>query len=395
MEKVLEDPIGKFPQGTLIGCLVLYQIAEGNTGREPTLLFGKRIPVQNAVRGVQANGIAVGRGRSLHTGYDFRKSFRCKEGRLGKDIRGSREDAEAQTEPRKLILPFPDWRVRARLLSMDEQVTLELGLGVELVLKKIPAGEFWMGERGLKNWDSTLSEPVHRELVEEFWMGETPVTQAQFACWRPDHKNVFDGQPNHPVERVNWGEAEGFCRWLEEKSGFEARLPTEVQWEYACRAGTRTEYWSGDGEAALAEVGWYAENSGDRTHAVKGKPPNAWGLYDMHGNVWEWCADGWDKHRFLRGAEKSQLMVLQRLIRGGSYDSEARFCRSAFRAWRGSTLRIWFLGFRVCVVGCPAKPSQTRLSENENEREPGRLEAPLRPSALEEESSDIALRRRC
>jgi formylglycine-generating enzyme required for sulfatase activity len=235
---------------------------------------------------------------------------------------------------------------------MDDLV---IPLGAErIVLKWISSGSFRMGSRHVYDDE----EPVHRVYLEGFWMGETPVTQAQFACWKPDHQNFAKGKPQHPAENLNWDEANGFCSWLREK-GFGAQLPTEAQWEYACRAGTTTEYWSGDGEAALAEVGWYAQNSGYETHAVKEKPANPWGLFDMHGNVMEWCADAWDQHAYLRGSRTSQEVSEQtsppRVIRGGSSGLGAVYCRSASRYWGSPGNRYWYRGFRGCVVGGPAR----------------------------------------
>jgi formylglycine-generating enzyme required for sulfatase activity len=175
--------------------------------------------------------------------------------------------------------------------------------GIRMAFRLIPAGSFRMGSRGYYNEE----EPVHKVCITQpFWMAETPVTQAQFALWTRsegiEHKNELEGKPKHPAENMDWRQAQEFCRWLTwtklqefpEGCGI-ACLPTEAEWEYACRAGTETEYYTGDGEAALMEAGWFNEDlDSGLTHAVAARTPNNFGLFDMHGNVWEWCHDVWD-----------------------------------------------------------------------------------------------------
>jgi formylglycine-generating enzyme required for sulfatase activity len=139
-------------------------------------------------------------------------------------------------------------------------------------------------------------------------------------------------------------------------------LLTEAQWEYACRAGTETEYYTGDGETALAEAGWYSGNSGNGTHLVGEKKENQWGLYDMHGNVWEWCRDAWDGDAYKKredGVADPEVTAKdpgketpRRVLRGGSWADRAVWCRSSLR-FRGRAGRFRFYGFRVCLVCSP------------------------------------------
>jgi formylglycine-generating enzyme required for sulfatase activity len=252
--------------------------------------------------------------------------------------------------------------------------------GEPMYFRLIPAGEFRMGQRGA----SDREEPVHRVVIpedEDFWMGETPVTQAQFACWTAEegveHWNNFADRPDHPAESMDWYQAVRFCEWLtclaQLLPGVDlARLPSEAEWEYACRAGTETEYYCGDGEAALPEVAWYDSNSGRQTQPVAKKSENAWGLHDMHGNVWEWCADVWDARAYrkridgwaarawtidLAGQDVSywtdedrQRKSPVRVLRGGSWGDAAWDCRSAVRGWYGPSERAGILGFRVCLA---------------------------------------------
>ncbi len=251
------------------------------------------------------------------------------------------------------------------------RLSLRLAEGVALEFAWIPTGEFLMGGYGGR-W---TEEPRHRVRFDlGFYLGVYPVTQAQFAVFTAarnlNHKNYFSDRPSHPAENLNWLEACGFCDWLHEicsdsiPPGFRASLPTEAQWEYACRAGTETEYYTGDGEAALEAAGWFHQNSDDSTQPVGQKVANAWGLHDMHGNVDEWCLDEWDAVAYSKrpdgvvdpvvgdvsASEEGENRV--RVVRGGSWGDSARLCRSAFRFWR-SVDHYRYLGFRACLVPGP------------------------------------------
>ncbi len=262
---------------------------------------------------------------------------------------------------------------------------------VSMIFRRIPAGEFRMGQRG----GDSDEEPVHRvAIAQDFWLGETPVTQEQFAVWRPDHQSHCAGRPHHPADSVTWNEAAEFCEWLQTTCEEQlppgmktARLPSEAKWEYACRAETETEYWSGDGEAALAAVGWYDEDfDAGSTHAVKEKAGNGWGLYDLHGNVWEWCSDVWDARAYRKRVDGWEAREWKsedadedaeywsdedrkaegplRVVRGGSWCHSAWDCRSAIRFRRRPSARDWFLGFRVCLArSLPANQSRTAKAE--------------------------------
>ena len=214
---------------------------------------------------------------------------------------------------------------------------------VGMTFKLIPAGTFIMGEGGQAH-EVTLTEP--------FQMGVHEVTQAQYEQVMGSNPSGFKGADN-PVERVTWDDAVEFCRRLselpaEKKAGNVYRLPTEAEWEYACRAGTTTKYSFGDDESELGDTAWYAENSGGKTHPVGSKLPNAWGLYDMHGNVYEWCQDWYGDYPSgsvtdPSGATSSSLRVL----RGGGWDGTAGDCRSARRGRILPSFRSDGLGFRV------------------------------------------------
>jgi formylglycine-generating enzyme required for sulfatase activity len=155
----------------------------------------------------------------------------------------------------------------------------------------IPPGTFTMGspntEEGRQKW-----EVQHKvTLTRGFYMGVYPVTQKQWHEVMGGNPSNFKKGDNYPVEMVSWEDCQKFVKKLSEREGQEYRLPTEAEWEYACRAGTTTTYYTGDDENALDRAGWYSKNSGKVTHPVGQKEANKWGLYDMHGNVYQWCAD--------------------------------------------------------------------------------------------------------
>jgi formylglycine-generating enzyme required for sulfatase activity len=215
-------------------------------------------------------------------------------------------------------------------------VVLRNSIGIEL--KRISAGSFVMGEKGSGVCQVTLTKP--------FYIGVYEVTNAQ---WKRVMGTVPSQWPDadRPVEQVSWDDANEFCRKLsalpeEQQAGRVYRLPTEAEWEYACRAGTTTEYCFGDAESGLGDYGWFAGNSGGETHPVGQKKPNAWGLFDMHGNVEEWCSD---LYGHFGSSEDSDSYWVSR---GGRWSGPAGCCRTARRDGTPS-VRIDSLGFRLAL----------------------------------------------
>ena len=230
------------------------------------------------------------------------------------------------------------------------------GMGVTnsigMKLRLIPAGEFMMGSPATES-DRRDNETQHRvSITKPFYMGVTEVTQEQYQKVMGTNPSGFQG-PQNPIERVTWADAVEFCRKLsampaEKTAGHVYRLPTEAEWEYACRSGTTTSYSFGDSESELGAYAWYKDNSGKTTHPVGGKKPNAWGLYDMHGNVWEWCQDWYGPYP--GGSATDPIGVTSgsyRVFRGGSWYGYARGCRSANRSRDTPGHRDYDLGFRV------------------------------------------------
>jgi formylglycine-generating enzyme required for sulfatase activity len=175
--------------------------------------------------------------------------------------------------------------------SSPAGLALDLGNGVTMKLVLIPAGKFTMGSPDSEQGRRDSEGPQHEVIITKpFYMGATEVTQAQYEAVMGKNPSEFKGATN-PVENVSWNDAAEFCKKLSEKTRQAVRLPTEAEREYACRAGSKTRFSFGDSDSDLGDYAWVAGNSGGKAHLVGQKKPNAWGLYDMHGNVTEWCAD--------------------------------------------------------------------------------------------------------
>ncbi len=246
----------------------------------------------------------------------------------------------------------------SRLLLSSEQTSQADRLGVPAAIGNaigmrtvlIPSGEFMMG--------SDNEKPVHAvRVTRPFYVGVTEVTQKH---WRsvmgsePGSSSSYKGRSQDAAaNRISWNDATEFCRQLSVSTGKTVRLPTEAEWEYACRAGSTGKYCFGNDESKLGEHAWYGydDNAGRKTHPAGQKRPNAWGLCDMHGNVWEWCQD-WhgdyppDPVTDPTGPSSGSCRVL----RGGSWDRTAHACRSAFRVLVTPTSACLTDGFRVILA---------------------------------------------
>jgi formylglycine-generating enzyme required for sulfatase activity len=292
--------------------------------------------------------------------------------------------------------PQEVFRDRFRIIRRDG--TEETVNAPELVY--LPGGSFLMGdEQGLDR-----EKPVHAVRLDAFAIGRTPVTWGEYRrfceatdthspAWleRGSQYHLETGSSDYyrrrgvvadvldlPVVGITWDDAVAYCAWLSEQTGERYALPTEAQWEYACRAGTTTRWSCGDDERALAEHAWYSANADGKLHPVAQKRPNPWGLYDMHGNVWEWCTDWFSEDyyqqlaasperareaarkrssvREQRSSEATRTAIENpagpesgslRVFRGGSWYHDAVYCRSAFRLGSVPSYRRHVLGFRL------------------------------------------------
>ena len=267
-------------------------------------------------------------------------------------------------------MPLQTLRWRSRTEVFVERLD-----GVELPLVRIPAGVFLMGSPPDEPERSDDEGPQHQVQLTEFLMGQTPITQAQWRAVMDNNPSQFADQPDsdqRPVEHVSWSDAMAFCQRLSERTGRYYTMPSEAQWEYACRAGTSTAFHFGG--TLTTEL---ANHKGGQTTPVRMFPANAWGLHDMHGNVWEWCLDHW--HGNYEGAPTDGSAWLNtqdtntgpatkggnsapsrntkglRLLRGGSWNDLPRDCRSAYRGDDEPGSASVDFGFRVVCL--PQDPS--------------------------------------
>jgi uncharacterized protein (TIGR02996 family) len=244
--------------------------------------------------------------------------------------------------------------VRARTTPPIALWQATLNRKTVLPLSLIPAGEFIMGSPPQESHRSESEGPQHLVRISKpFWLGITPVTQAQFKAVMKKCSSRFTGE-DRPADMVDWPTAEDFCRRLTKRLGQTCRLPYESEWEYACRAGTTTMFYTGRDAKAMHLAGWCSK-SGNTGSAGQTKPvaqylPNAFGLYDMHGNVREWCHDDMrpytaEPQTDPRGPETGN----ERVVRGGSWYYGSEDSRSACRYPRPMDYRLDYYGFRVLV----------------------------------------------
>ncbi|TRU94759.1 MAG: formylglycine-generating enzyme family protein, partial [Microcystis wesenbergii Mw_QC_B_20070930_S4] len=273
--------------------------------------------------------------------------------------------------------PIPPQTQAETVVGDKTSFTENLAKGVTLEMVSLPAGKFLMGSS-----ESDSEKPPHQVKVNSFAIGKYPITQAQYQAVMGTNPSLFTNNPQNPVERVSWNDAQAFCQKLSQITGKTYRLPTEAEWEYACRAGTTTRFYFGDDASELGDYGWYVNNSGkqvidtdgilqevggdlhkylerliansNQTHPVGQKKPNAWGLYDMSGNVFEWCEDNW--HDSYENAPRDGSAWLTNnhdyhIVRGGSWIASPGYCRSAYR----SSYLVGILGTRGFRVVCGAR----------------------------------------
>ncbi|AFY94919.1 hypothetical protein Cha6605_3956 [Chamaesiphon minutus PCC 6605] len=226
-----------------------------------------------------------------------------------------------------------------------QQFVQDLENGVKLEMVYIPAGSFMMGSN--KN---NKEKPIHQVNLSPFYMGKYTITQQQYQAIMGTNPSRFKGK-NRPVENISWDDAFKFCEKLSRHIGREYTLPTESQWEYACRAGTTTSFYFG--ETITSDLVNYSEFHKETTD-VGSFPPNAFGLYDMHGNVCEWCLDTWHEN-YMRAPMNGSAWIENNktffyVLRGGSFLDKSDRCNSAFRDWYTHAAKLHYNGLRVVCL---------------------------------------------
>jgi formylglycine-generating enzyme required for sulfatase activity len=256
----------------------------------------------------------------------------------------------------------------ARNTPSAHQATITNPDGMPLVL--VAAGEFVMGDDG----GDADEKPAHSVQVGAFYMDAQEVTQRSYVALMERNPSKFQG-PDKPVDQVDWYHAALYCNMRSRKEGlkpcydpktlacnFEAsgyRLPTEAEWEYACRAGSASKYSGGDDPAQLKHSAWFKENAGQTSHPVRQKAPNAWGFFDMHGNVAEWCHDNYDENYFQQKEHQNPRGPAtgeKRVLRGGSWAASAEACRSSARNSETPRLADACFGSDTYGFRCVRKP---------------------------------------
>ena len=270
-------------------------------------------------------------------------------------LSGRATNAEAPAKKDKTASK-PDSKTGPAKLQHGETRTLTLPGGAKMEMIYVAPGSFTMGSpRSEKGRAKSTDETQHRvTLTKGFWLGKYEVTQAQWKSVMGSNPSGFKGD-NLPVENVSWNDCQEFIRKVnaEAKSQFggEARLPTEAEWEYACRAGSAGAY---AGTGNINTMGWYRGNSGKKTHPAGRMRSNAWGFYDMHGNVWEWCSDWYGSYAGGSVTDPAgPASGKYRILRGGCWLADARGCRSATRLGLSPDKHYWDDGFRLA---CSAEP---------------------------------------
>ena len=279
---------------------------------------------------------------------------------VGKPKPAAEEPKAEVSEPDLTELPKAAKEAVAAQKGLPVEITNSIGM--KLVL--IAAGEFMMGSPDSDRDADNDEKPQHKvRITKPFYLGVHEVTQQQYEKVIGENPSEFKGAGN-PVETVSWDDAVEFCKKLSAKEGKTYRLPTEAEWEYACRAGTTTQWSCGD-ESTLRDYAWYGDNSELATHGVGDRMPNSWGLCDMHGNVDEWCED-WFGHYPAEHVTnpRGPSQATYRVLRGGCWDDVAGYCRAAFRRRGGPGNRNDYLGFRVAAVP-PGESSQEQASKKQ------------------------------
>ncbi|HVX60689.1 MAG TPA: formylglycine-generating enzyme family protein [Pirellulales bacterium] len=273
--------------------------------------------------------------------------------------RGDTPNAAAKAPDRPAAIPAaPLAAIPAATPAPIQTATIDLGDGVKMEFVLIRPGSFVMGTDEDNDPDSDASPRRRVTLTQPFYLGKYEVTQEQW-------EKVMGSNPSHfqgaklPVETVSWNACQEFLAKLQARTGRKFALPTEAQWEFACRAGTSTPWSFGNSDATMGDYAWSRDNSGQTTHAVGEKKPNASGLYDMHGNVAEWCADWYAKHTYSGGVATDPTGPSagdSRIARGGAWGDDSGYLKCTYRNCSGSDNANEGIGLRCVMLVAQSSP---------------------------------------
>lgn len=221
--------------------------------------------------------------------------------------------------------------------------------GVSFDMVRVEGGTFRMGATAEQEDEAYNEKPVHSVTLSSYYIGKTEVTQALWQAVMGSNPSYLKGT-NLPVECVSWNDCQEFIQKLNSLTGRNFRLPTEAEWEFACRGGNNSRGYKYSGSNNLGSVAWYDGNSGSKTHPVGTKAPNELGIYDMSGNVWEWCSDWYaDYTSYSQTDPTGPQSGAGRVTRGGCWGGSAGYCRSSNRLFGGPTFSGYYLGLRLAL----------------------------------------------
>ena len=246
---------------------------------------------------------------------------------------------------------------RIETYNYDEEIPEETGSGeftvngVTFTMLPVEGGTFTMGATSEQGSDAYSDEsPTHQVTVSSFYIGKYEVTQELWAAVMGSNPSNFSGT-NLPVETVSWDDIQTFISKLNELTGRTFRLPTEAEWEYAARGGNKSKGYKYSGSNTIGDVAWYSGNSSSKTHEVGTKAPNELGLYDMSGNVWEWCSDWFGSYSSSSQTDPTgPSSGSNRVLRGGSWFNNAGYCRVSYRHNYTPSYRYYLYGFRLVLA---------------------------------------------
>ena len=251
-----------------------------------------------------------------------------------------------------LLAQLPLWAKKKVRVPDSLQVITVKANGVEIRMQRVEGGSFVMGATPEQyDRDTYTDKPAHLVFLSPYYMAATEVTNRLWQAVMPDCEMLGpSGYPMHPVSFVSWIDAQEFVRRLDSLTGYPFRLPTEAEWEYAARGGKKSKGYKFSGGNDIDDVAWYDDNSGNWTHDVATKRANELGLYDMSGNVWEWCQDWLDPYSSnCQTNPKGAPSGSYRVSRGGSWNGSARGCRVSYRSSPAPSHRYYSLGLRLAL----------------------------------------------